>query len=288
MDLLPSVYGLLNYKENKWCQMIAAFCNAQYDHQELFYKIMHVPGILSHCCGLKMAAEKQTAIENEAIIQYLFKHPSGNHDNKNGSHLDGLLHYSPYRAVFASTSRYYECLAAAEQANHTSSLHQKPVFHSVISNRVARDYETKNIRPMIYKSGSESSAYLVIDDSVFDVECCVIEDEFGTKRFARKSLNVRRILLKRSLDYVHKEEKRGDCHLNDPYYFSSCTMLLDKQWEEEDSENNIDVIIVTGEPDATDRGKTEILLSCRVLMKEYEISNFSNDQLNRFFDVVLT
>jgi hypothetical protein len=290
IDVLPSpsVYGVQNFQENKWCQIMVAFCNAQYDHHELFYKIMRVPGCLSHCCGLKLSAEKQIAIENDAIIQYL-KNQSGNQDNQYAScSLDGLLHYSPYRAVFAASNRYFECLAAAEQENRTSSLHQNPVFHSVISNRVAHEYETKNIRPIAYKNGSESFANLVIDDCVFDVQCCVIEeDKDGAKRFVSKTINVRRILLKRSTDYVYKEEKRGDCPLNDPNYFCSCTMLFNKQWEEADSENNVDVVMVTGEPDAKDRGKTEILLSCRVLMKSYEIPNYSDDQLNHFFDVAL-
>jgi hypothetical protein len=189
IHVLPSVYGIQNFVGNKWCQMISAFCEVQYDHQ-LFHKIMHMPGILSHCCGLKICAKKQTARDNEAIIQYLSTYS----DKKTNDHkfsLDRLLHYSPYRAMFAPSSRYYDCLAAAEQATLSSCFYQKPVFHSVLGNRVAHEYEGKNIRPIVYTIGSEASIALVIDDRVYDVESGIInKSSKNTKTFVRKQLTV--------------------------------------------------------------------------------------------------
>lgn len=127
-----------------------------------------------------------------------------------------------------------------------------------------------------------------MDDRVFDVECGVIQDLNGTKKkFVRKQIWVRIILLRRSLDYIYKEGKKGDSMLNNPAYFSSCTLLLDKQSEKIDIQNNIDIIMVTGIPDPTDQGKTKILLLCRVYMKWYEIPTYSDHQLNCFFDSAL-
>jgi hypothetical protein len=74
--------------------------------------------------------------------------------------------------------------------------------------------------------------------------------------------------LRRSADYIYKDEKRGFCSLNDPEYFSFCYLFLDESWEDEDCNNDIDVIVVTGEPDASDHGRSEILLACRIYIKQ--------------------
>jgi hypothetical protein len=64
-------------------------------------------------------------------------------------------------------------------------------------------------------------------------------------------------------------------------------VLLDKHWEEKDQHNNVNVVLVTGEPDATDRGKSEILLAFRIYIKDYEIPKYSDYELNQFFGEAL-
>jgi hypothetical protein len=45
--------------------------------------------------------------------------------------------------------------------------------------------------------------------------------------------------------------------------------------------------LVTGEPDKTDLGKSEILLSFRIYIKGYEIPKYSDHELNQFFGEAL-
>jgi hypothetical protein len=205
---------------------------------------MRVPGSLSHCCGLKLQSQEQTEMENKAIIEYLSSKQQGLEESttpKDKPCLDGLLHYSPYHAVFSPSSRYYECLAAAEQLNEGSSLHQKPVYHSVIAHSVLLNYQNEGIHPKSFAQQS-SSSNIIMEDRVVEIECNVIEHLELKFDYVWTAIRVRRVLLRRSADYIYKDEKRGFCSLNDPEYFSSCYLFLDKSWEDEDCNNGIDVI----------------------------------------------
>jgi hypothetical protein len=42
-------------------------------------------------------------------------------------------------------------------------------------------------------------------------------------------------------------------------------------------------MLLTGEPDASDHGRSEILLACRIYIKQYSVPQFSDCNLNRFF-----
>jgi hypothetical protein len=89
--------------------------------------------------------------------------------------------------------------------------------------------------------------------------------------------------LKRDLEYKFKEELCG-CRLTNEKYFTSCTMILDEEWDNINTCSGIDVCIVTGECDTTDTGKNEILLAARIYVDGYQIPDYPKEELNLFFE----
>jgi hypothetical protein len=60
---------------------------------------------------------------------------------------DGLLHYAPYKVVFPPSERFYETLCVAEQGKKRDNDYQEPVYHSVIPNAIAKDFDEQKIVP---------------------------------------------------------------------------------------------------------------------------------------------
>jgi hypothetical protein len=56
---------------------------------------------------------------------------------------DGLLHYALYRIVIAPSFQFYETLCVAEQGQKNDADHQEPMFHSIIPNPLAMDYDNR-------------------------------------------------------------------------------------------------------------------------------------------------
>jgi hypothetical protein len=153
----------------------------------------------------------------------------------------------------------------AEQGQTKDTDHQEPVFHSVIPNPLAMDYNNR----MIYPSGSWSD---VIVDQRFSY--IAVENPFETSRELSYFM-VKRVLVKYSNDFTSHPEK-GSCCLYDENYFKSCFLMFDKQWEDNDIANDVDVCIITGQPGPFDKGRNKILLSGRIYKKGYEIPTLFN------------
>jgi hypothetical protein len=180
--------------------------------------------------------------------------------NKYQSNNDGLLHYAPYRVVIVPSKRFYETLCVAEQGRIGDPDHQHPVFHSVIPNQMAREYEDKNIFP----SGCISD--VVLADQYFFVPVEIpFEEGQPTVHFM-----IRRVLIRYSLDYK-KAPKNGTCCLSNTDYFESCAKIFGPEWENNDIKNNVDACLISGEPGRNDKGRNEILLAGRIYRKGFEI-----------------
>jgi hypothetical protein len=148
----------------------------------------------------------------------------------------------------------------AEQGTKNDPDYQDPVYHSVIPNEVARQFDIQCIFP----SGDPSD--IIVGDFCIDVPVELPFDMHSTIQNWR----VRRVLIKFSLDYK-THPKKGSCCLEDKNYFRSCVKIFDREWEDNDIKNGIDVCLITGQPGPHDLGRNEILLSGRIYKEEFSI-----------------
>jgi hypothetical protein len=149
----------------------------------------------------------------------------------------------------------------AEQGFANDSFHPEPVYHSVIPNELAKNYDQKTIFP---------------DGSFDDV---VISDYYSyvpvTLPFDQQDK------VQNSNDY-HAHPENGTCCLSDPEYFKSCFHVFDEVWENNDIKNDVDVCLITGEPGPKDKGRNEILLSGRIYSSGFEIPLVNGKVKNEF------
>jgi hypothetical protein len=172
-----------------------------------------VPGSIAHCCCLHLEAKKKRnellhLLKNKKFYKRRILRDESIPTN------DRLLHYAPYRIVIAPSFRFFETLCVAEQGQTKDTDHQEPIFHSVIPNPLAMDYDNR----MIYPSGSWSD---VIVDQRFSY--IAVENPFETSRELSYFM-VKRVLVKYSNDFTSHPEK-GSCCLYDENYFKSCFLI---------------------------------------------------------------
>lgn len=185
---------------------------------------------------------------------------------------DGYLHYAPYRAVFKPSLRFYESLCAAKQGKKGSSDYQDAVYHSVISNELAKTYDAMGV----YPEGNPNK--IILNQKFFFI---ALPSTFGGSRYVPKDVLIRRVLLKYSTDYV-AHPKNGSCPLSNPSYFNSCFKLMDTKWEDEDIQNGVFACLITGKPGPKDKATNEILLCCRIYDNDYMIPKIDDSQLDVF------
>jgi hypothetical protein len=180
------------------------------------------------------------------------------------------LHYAPYRIVIVPSTRFYETLCVAEQGEERDPDHQHPIYHSVIPNSLAKEYEDKKIYP----------SALLSDVAVGDHYSYVpVVIPCGTEKNRTVLFLVRIVTIRRSRDYKGRP-KNGSCCLSNPSYFESCARIFDSEWENNDIEANVDVCLITGEPGPQDKGRNEILLAGRIYKKNFEIPTLQNTTEN--------
>jgi hypothetical protein len=225
--------------------------------------ILTIPPSILHCCRLSVEVKhKRNLLSRTQKKTIPGCVTTLNHVQTNN---DGLLHYAPYQVVIVPSTKFYETLCVAEQGRKGDPDHQHPVYHSVIPNHMARDYEDKNIFP----SGCIND--VVIADQYFFVPVEIPFDE-GQPTV---DFMIRRVLIRYSKDYK-KPPKNGSCCLSNQDYFESCTRIFGPEWENNDIKNNVDACLITGEPGRNDKGRNEILLAGRIYRKGFEIPTADN------------
>jgi hypothetical protein len=178
---------------------------------------------------------------------------------------DGLLHYAPYRVVISPSIQFYEILCVAEQGWKNDPDYQHPVYHSVIPNKVARNFDSQGIFP----SGHPND--IIIGDFCIDVP---VKLPFNVQPTIQ-NWRVHRVLIKFSFDYK-THPKKGSCCLADKDYFRLCIRIFDHDWEDKDIKNGINICLITGQPGPNDLGRNEILLSGRIYKEDYSIPLLKN------------
>jgi hypothetical protein len=168
--------------------------------------------------------------------------------------------------VIVPSTRFYETLCVAEQGQERDPDHQHPVYHSVIPNALAKQYEDQKIFP----NG------LLRDVALGDKLCYVpVVIPCGTEMNQTILFLVRIVTIKRSKDYKGRP-KNGSCCLSNRPYFESCARIFDSVWENKDIEANVDVCLITGESGPHDKGCNEILLAGRIYRKNFEMPGSHN------------
>jgi hypothetical protein len=127
-----------------WCQVILFLSqkDPQHDHQ---VAVINLPAHIAHCCRLKAEVKHKRNLLTRI----------GRQRNKRGcviksnyiTNEDGLLHYAPYKVVIPPSERFYETLCVAEQGKKRDNDYQEPVYHSVIPNQIAKDFDEQKIVP---------------------------------------------------------------------------------------------------------------------------------------------
>lgn len=226
-----------------------------------------IPPTISHCCRLgcevRWKRNKMTRARQGERIHNPFQERQQSND--------GLLHYAPYRIVIATSLRFYETLCVAEQGFLKDHFHQEPVYHSVIPNALAKEYDTKQVFP----SGSYHDVVLS------DYYCYLPVTMPFHKEDETEYFMVRRVLIKYSNDYSFAPDN-GTCCLTEQAYFTSCFRVFDEQWEDNDIQMGVDVCLITGHPGPRDKGRNEILLSGRIYAKGFEIPWLTGIEKNDF------
>jgi hypothetical protein len=131
--------------EHDWCQLVRKFRKIRpTDNQHV--AVLNIPPIISHCCRLKQEVHyKRNQLKRLQKAQR--KHGVTSDNSTINQSNDGLLHYAPYRVVLAPSTCFYETLCVAEQGGSGDPDHQEPVYHSVIPNQAAKDYDYRNVFP---------------------------------------------------------------------------------------------------------------------------------------------
>jgi hypothetical protein len=278
MDKLPDLYGMDNFKNNAWCRVMSEF-NSVHTRGHDQHKFMELPEEISHCCCLKLAVQKSVIDNNHLLAKY--DTPAKPEFSHNEPQLDGLLHYAPYKAVFCPSKKYFECLCAAEQLHDNHPMHQHPIFHSVLPPLMALKYKCLGIYPKnLYQSNG-----LIVADDTWTISCPVVNglDVSNPEINANVLLKVRRVCLKRDPTYIFKEELCG-CRLTNQKYFASCSMIFDEEMDTDNVSKGVDICIITGEKDKMDLGTNEILLAARIYVNGYQIPEYHEEELDKFFE----
>jgi hypothetical protein len=244
--------------EHDWCQLVRKYQKFRPKDNE-HVAVLYIPPTISHCCRLKQEVRyKRNQLSRIQKAQR--KHGVKSHHSTINQFNDGLLHYAPYRVVLAPSKRFYETLCVAEQGRVGDPDHQEPVYHSVIPNQVARDYDNRNVFP----NGNQSEVI------IGDFYCYVpVELPFDAEP-QQQFFMIRRVLIKYSSEYF-SHPTNGSCCLSDEDYFRSCVKIFDEKWEDADIKNGVDVCLITGQPGPDDKGRNEILLSARIYREDFSI-----------------
>jgi hypothetical protein len=281
MEKLPLKYGTVNFERNVWCRVMTEFVSVPTQGRKQ-QKMMILPGEISHCCCLKLAV-KGRILEEHKLVKSVKQQPAPSNPKHlfEKAPLDGLLHYSPYKFAFCPSKKSYECLCTAEQLKKGHPMHQHPIYHSVLPHTDAYRYMCAGIYP---KRFDKSNKGMISADDTWTIRSPIITGlDFYTPAINTKtSLTICRVCLKRDPRYKFKEELCG-CRLTNEKYFTSCTMILDEEWDQINTSGGIDVCIVTGECDKNDTGKNEILLAARIYVDGYQIPDYPEEELNLFF-----
>jgi hypothetical protein len=249
-------------QSDTWCQIVSCFENTDEPKDENV-AVLTIPPSIAHCCRLTIEVKRKR--NQMSRIKKRQKKAETFSTQGNFATNDGLLHYAPYRVVISPSIRFFETLCVAEQGSKNDPVYQEPVYHSVIPNEVSRQFDIQCIFP----SGDPSD--IIIGDFCIDVPVELPFDTHPTIQIWR----VRRVLIKFSLDYKSRP-KNGSCCLEDDNYFRSCIRIFDREWEDNDIKNGIDVCLITGQPGPNDLGRNEILLSGRIYKEEFLIPHFKS------------
>jgi hypothetical protein len=249
-----------------WCSVTAEFLNIVPPKGRV--ATIKLAPTISHCCRLGCEVRSKRNKLSRAQLKEKRNFAENNTLFKTN---DGLLHYAPYRVVIAPSFRFYETLCVAEQGYASDSFHQHPVFHSVIPNSLAKQYDTEQIYPAgVYDDVVVSDYYSYISVTLpYEKEDLLF------------NFMVRRVLIKFSTDYQEAPAK-GSCCLSDKQYFRSCFRIFDEEWENSDISNDVDVCLITGQPGPNDKGQNEILLSGRIYASGFEIPYSTDEVKNKF------
>jgi hypothetical protein len=239
-----------------------------------FLPAIKIPGNIAHCCRLGCEVRrKRNQLSRARKKNSVPLSPDVIPIQTN----DGLLHYAPYRVVIAPSFRFFDTLCVAEQGYANDVLHQEPVYHSVIPNELAKQYDNDRLYPM----GLHDD--VVISDFYSYISVPLpFETDQSTMNFM-----VRRVLIRYSKDYAC-HPKKGSCCLDDVQYFTSCYRIFDKKWEDNDINSDVDVCLITGQPGPNDNGRNEILLSGRIYKSGFQIPICSDQMKNQFLQSCLS
>jgi hypothetical protein len=255
-------------QSDTWCKLVSLFEKTD-EHKDEHVSVITIPPSIAHCCRLKVEVKRK---RNQLYrIKKKQKKADMSSCQSNLDTNDGLLHYAPYRVVISPSIRFFETLCVAEQGRKNDPDYQNPVYHSVIPNEVARNFDNQGIFPR------GDSSDIIIGDFCIEVP---VELPFNLQPTIQ-NWRVRRVLIKFSTDYK-SHPKQGSCCLADKDYFRSCVRIFDQDWEDEDIKNGIDVCLITGQPGPLDSGRNEILLSGRIYKEDYSIplsKNWSEQEM---------
>jgi hypothetical protein len=123
-------------KGETWCSLISEFL--QISAPAGFLKAIKIPGHISHCCRLGCEVRRR---RNQISRARKKTSAPGYTEMLPNQRNDGLLHYAPYRVVIAPSFRFFDTLCVAEQGYMNDVFHQEPVYHSVIPNDLAKQYD---------------------------------------------------------------------------------------------------------------------------------------------------
>jgi hypothetical protein len=259
-------------KGETWCSLISEFL--QISAPAGFLKAIKIPGHISHCCRLGCEVRRR---RNQISRARKKTSAPGYTEMLPNQRNDGLLHYAPYRVVIAPSFRFFDTLCVAEQGYTNDVFHQEPVYHSVIPNDLAKQYDNDRIYPI----GKHDDVVISDYYSYLSVTLPFLTEQ-PTMNFM-----VRRVLIRYSDDYVCHPMK-GSCCLSNAPYFASCYRIFDERWEYDDIKSDVDVCLITGQPGPNDNGRNEILLSGRIYKSGFEIPICSNRLKNEFLQSCLS
>ncbi len=193
--------------------------------------------------------------------------PSMNmHEKKSiNSPVDGIFGAVGFDVAIYPSLKYPDTLSLAQIGDSKSLSLVQGVFHSVIPNRLALQYQHDNVAP----EGSLTDV-AKFDRTEYITVVCPLDGRC-------MKVKVRMIGIRRS--QVDHETPPGACHFENCDVFRRCVPLFDHRMEQEDINNNIDVSMVFGAASENDIGTSMHNLTSRFYRKEWSIPQFDDVEL---------
>ena len=264
IDCVRSFAAKLSHFKNQantpWSKFLHTLLDAKLPHgmSSSHRILLTIPGSVSHCCELRVSKKPPRE-------KHLIKSPSST-----AVPVDGVFGLHGFDLAIYPSLVEIDTISLTQMGDRKDASFQAGVFHSVIPNDLAFQYEIDNISPI---GVLENTCTF---DRTEDVSTlCPIDNTPVT-------LKVRIICFPRSkVGAKDGLSTRGGCHFHDPDVFRRCVPLFDAKMRDKDRDNNVDVTIILGEPGTNDKGRSYFNLTTRFYKSEYCIPNYGESELNR-------